>query len=342
MASGKSVAVLSLLLATAVLAVVPSAATAYSVKHFGALTQKDVAEEGGCQRSTFFEWSELPGADSYTVTIEDTLGFFGTPMTYPPYDAESEGEFGGVPPVAKGMHRQALTYQGGPGDCGGAANDLARFTVKSFTANFCEEVPAFRQEQPADKCESQIVGTVTKLDATPVGSAAIRITGPKNVRAQTKSNGAFGAKVKPGRYQVEGPKNTCVVGRNGCKNSTSVDVKTGRTEVVNFVEQDLLSIEGTITDEFGRGVKGVRVGVTGPESKAETTGQDGRYDLNLEQPGTYELTARGSGRGPYEIYYAKFADGSVSGGTAADVTVGGPGQENSAKVDFELDRRLQF
>ncbi len=84
------------------------------------------------------------------------------------------------------------------------------------------------------------------------------------------------------------------------------------------------------------------MGVTGPESKAETTGQDGRYELSLSDPGTYELTARGSGRGPYEIYYAKFADGSVSGGTAADVTLGGPGQENSAKVDFELDRRLQF
>ena len=108
------------------------------------------------------------------------------------------------------------------------------------------------------------------------------------------------------------------------------------------MERDLLSITGTITDEFGRGVQGVRVGVTGPESKSETTGQDGRYDLSLEQPGTYELTAKGTGRGPYEIYYAKFADGSVSGGTAADITLGGAGQENSAKLDFELDRRLQF
>ena len=70
----RTVAVVSLISATAVPALAPSAAPAYSVKHFGALTQKDVADEGGCQRSTFFEWSELPGATSYTVKIDDTLG----------------------------------------------------------------------------------------------------------------------------------------------------------------------------------------------------------------------------------------------------------------------------
>ena len=156
------------LLVLGLLVALPGSAAADTVKHVGALTQKDVADAGGCQRSTFFEWSELPGAISYTVKIDDTGGFFQAPLTFPPYHAESEGEFGGNPPVAKGRHRQALTYQGGPGDCGGAANDIARFTIKSFTATFDDK--------------SRIVGTVTDEDGLPIANVDISIKGPTQDR----------------------------------------------------------------------------------------------------------------------------------------------------------------
>ena len=217
----------------AVFAVLAPAAGGDTVKHSGALTQKDVADEGGCQRSTFFEWSELPGATSYTVKIDDTLGFFAAPLTYPPYDAESEGEFGGVPPVAKGMHRQALTYQGGGGGCEGLANDLARFTVKSFTATFNDD-------------ESRIVGTVADAEGLPVAGAPVSISGPKGATVRTKSNGAYGAKVKAGTYMVRGPKGSCVVGEARCKDSTRVEVRKDKTESVHFKSSPPGTIAGTV------------------------------------------------------------------------------------------------
>lgn len=222
---------LALLAAIALPAVLPPAAGADTVKHVGALLQKDVADDDGCQRTTLFEWSELPGATSYTVLIDDTLGFYGVPLTYPPYDAESEGPFGGLEPVAKGQHRQALTYQAGP-SCAGAANDLERFSIKSFTATFDDK--------------ARIVGTVTEDDGTPVSGVKISIKGPSASSEKTNAGGAYGTTVKKGRYNVAVEKGYCLRGGGGkCERSKTVEVKG--TESVHFVRGDeTVKLSGTL------------------------------------------------------------------------------------------------
>jgi hypothetical protein len=318
MGSRKLAGMLALLAILAASAPLAPAAGADSVKHFGALTEVHVNDAGGCQRTTFFVWSELPGADSYTVNIEDTLGFFGV-MTFPPYSAESEGEFGGAPPVPKGQHRLALTYQGG-GVGGCQANDLERFTVKRFTANF-------------DDDESRIVGTVADAEGLPVNDAPVSISGPKGSTVRTKSNGAYGAKVKAGTYTVRGPKGSCVVGEGGCKDSQRVEVRKDKTESVHFKSSPPGTIAGTVRLGCG-GDSCIDAVVPGAEVTASpaggqrrplrrasaTAGADGTYELEVPRQGDYEVRAR-------------FAGTTVKPGRKI-VRVGGA--DSRAKADFKV------
>lgn len=324
------------LVAVLALTALPSTAGADTVKHTGGFLTLTRDDGGGrCTFVNIFQWAELPGAISYTVSLEDTVtGSYTT--TFPPYVADGVVE--GFPPIAKGLHRQALDAGSGPGPCTSAG--LSRWSLKKITATFCEDAAVFRRAKREDKCDTQIVGTTTESDGTPIPGVSISISGAGSTK--TKSNGAYGSKVAKGSHTVSAPKGFCVTGGGKCSRSKSVSVKAGGTEAVHFVRrEDALTVSGTITDEFGRGLSGVKTSLTGPESAADVTDARGKYKIEVAKEGTYELTATGSGRGPNEIYYI-LSGGVSSGGTAADVTLGGASGSNSATVDWELDRRLQF
>lgn len=324
------------LIAVFALAVLPSSAGADTVKHTGGFLTLTRDDGGGrCTFVNIFQWAELPGAVSYTVSLEDTVTG-GYTTTFPPYSADGVVE--GFPPIGKGLHRQALDAGSGPGPCTSAG--LSRWSLKKITATFCEDVAAFRGAKRQDKCKTQIVGTTTGPDGTPIPNVNISISGAGSTK--TKSNGAYGSKVAKGSHTVSAPKGFCVAGAGRCSRSKSVTVKEGGTEAVHFVRREAaLTVSGTITDEFGRGLSGVKTSLTGPESATDVTDARGRYKIDVAEEGTYELTATGSGRGPNEIYYI-LSGGVPSGGTAADVTLGEASGSNSANVDWELDRRLQF
>ena len=292
-------AVLGALLAL-LLAAPPAGAN--TVKHVGSLADERVDDAGGCQRTLFFKWSELPGADSYTLELEDTLGFGGT-FTYPPYHAESEGPFGGLPPVTKGQHRIALTYQGG-GVGGCQANDIERFTVKRFTASYCmeESAPRPKPRTKPVRCETQIVGTTTKKDGTPIRGVLIELSDAGSVR--TNGNGAYRTKVGAGPRTISAPKGYCVKGGGKCKRSIRVNVRFGRTAAVHFVRSDeLITLSGTVKRRVCTGddpfnctelelapAPAQVVAATGGATSAETvTGTDGGFDLDVPPDGSYAL-----------------------------------------------------
>lgn len=212
--------------AVVALALAPAVAQADSVKHSGSVVEERIDSQGGCEKYTFFKWSALPGAVSYTLDMHDTLGYSFV-ATFPPY--EYDGALGEFPAVGKGQHRHALTYQGG-GVGGCQANDVARYTVNSFVANFDDK--------------ARIVGTVTGDDDVPVPKVKISISGASNASETTNAAGAYGTVVKKGRHRVRAPQGFCVRGGGSCKNSTSVDVR--KTEVVNFVRKGEVTLSGGV------------------------------------------------------------------------------------------------
>ena len=151
-AGGKRLPVLlAVFIASLWVAAVP--ASAQTVKHSGSVVETRADSAGGCEKVTYFTWSELPGAVSYHLVLDDTLGF-DVDATVPPYD-DNNPAFDFVGPATGTQHRLALTYQGG-GVGGCQANDVARYTIVSFTASFCGD------ERQA--CETQVVGSVEEPD----------------------------------------------------------------------------------------------------------------------------------------------------------------------------------
>jgi hypothetical protein len=330
--SNRRFAVTALLVALS-LAALPGAAAAQGsseVRVPGSFkTETQLSPDGSrCNAYLTYVWGHIPGAISYRVQATDTITGSYDDTVEPGFDA---GLADGLPPVGKNMQRTRMNASFGPAPCPGDLNG-GRWTVK-VTANFCEE--PFRRDAAArqgDACESQIVGTVLNSDSSPAGGVPISIKGPMSKTARTNSGGGYGEKVKPGNYDVSAPTGYCVAEGGGCKKSKTVKVKNGQVASVNFVAKDLFFVEGTITDEFERGLDGVTVRLTGPESESDITGPDGKYKVEVDEPGTYEITATGENRGPYELYYIRLADGQSSGGQAADVPFGG-----TADSSYELD-----
>jgi hypothetical protein len=135
---------------------------------------------------------------------------------------------------------------------------------------------------------------------------------------------------------VRGPGNTY----KNCPRGDPCEAAGGPVTSVIESGASKLRISGTVRDEFRRGLAGVRVSVTGPESETVLADAGGRYELRLAQEGTYELTAVAPRpHGQYERYYI-VRNGVATEGTAADVTL--DSDTSSAALDWELDRRLQF
>ncbi len=244
----------------------------------GTVTEARIDSEGGCEKWTLLLWTAVPGAASYTIDMHDSWGYSFV-ATFPPYSYDEA--FGGLPAVGAGQHRHALTYQGG-GVNGCQGDDVARFTILSFVANF-------------DNDDGRIVGTVTDRDGAGLGDVPISISGASGSTQRTNSAGAYGAIVTKGSYTVSAPAGYCVAGGTTCNRSKSLDVQ-GATSV-NFVKSSGdgtisgLVTERTCTAESctEAALPGVLVSAAGPAGGDQVTGDDGRYSITVG-PGDYQVT----------------------------------------------------
>lgn len=193
---------------------------------------------------------------------------------------------------------------------------------------------------------ASVTGRVVNGKGVPVGGVRINISGPEDVYAVTDPAGFYDAvELTPGTYTVSiGKAKFCVdtgvaISKKTCKKS--VTKKTSGNLEVNFKGLGDYGIFGVVRDEFKRGLGGVQLiasGLPGGESVTLTTALDGSYRLGLEDAATVSLASVKGGL-PNAFYYV-VKNGKTSTGTAADITPNA--STPNVKVDWELDKRLQF
>ncbi len=267
-----------MLLAGQAISAAPVTAADGPVDVVGQVTEQRIDTEGGCEKWTLLLWADLPGAVSYTIDMHDTLGYSFV-ATFPPY--QYDAAFGGLPAVGAGQHRHALTYQGG-GVGGCQADDVSRYTILSFVANY-------------DNNDGRIVGAVTDSDGAAIAGVPVAISGASASTQTTNSAGAYGASVRKGNYTVSAPAGYCVRGGTTCSRSKSLNVQ-GPTSV-NFVKSSGKgTISGLVTERTCRedscseaALPGVLVSAAGPEGGEQVTGADGRYSITVGT-GEYQVT----------------------------------------------------
>jgi Carboxypeptidase regulatory-like domain len=194
---------------------------------------------------------------------------------------------------------------------------------------------------------SAVSGRVLDAEGNAVKGARINISGPEDVYADTDDAGFYEAvDLSPGDYTVSIAKDKfChdngedTIAAKTCKKS--VKKHLGAAEV-NFRGLGKFAIYGKVRDEFKRGLPGVTIaatGLPGGATKNIVTGADGGYRIGFEGGATVNLTSQ-KGGGPYSFYYVVKPDGTPSTGQSADVTPNS--KEKQVKVDWELDRRLEY
>lgn len=271
----------------------------------------------------FLQIGEVKGATSYSVLNRFNGGSYTVSQSGPPFPDDDEQGDGYHWVAPKGTHRFGATGGSGGGPC---PDYNSAWTPDYVRANFADDKP-------------RIVGSTTEADGKPVPGVKVSITGASSTSGTTNLGGVYSVSVKKGGYHVRAPEGFCVTGIAKCTTTKTLTVKG--TEDVSFVRRDPpLILSGTIRDEFNRGLGGVRVSVTGPEAATTLTDAGGRYELRLQKPGTYGLTAVApKPHGPQERYFI-VRNGQPTEGTAADVTLNK--DTSPVTVDWELDRKLEF
>lgn len=192
-----------------------------------------------------------------------------------------------------------------------------------------------------------VSGRVLDAEGNAVKGARITISGPEDVYADTDDAGFYEAvDLTPGNYTVSiGKAKFChdngedTIQAKTCKRS--VKKHLGAAEV-NFRGLGTYAIYGKVRDEFKRGLPGVTIkatGLPGGATKDIVTGADGGYRIGFEGGATVNLTSQ-KGGGYYTFYYVVKPDGTPSTGQSADVTPNS--KQKQVKVDWELDRRLEY
>ncbi|MEA2449903.1 MAG: Carboxypeptidase regulatory-like domain [Thermoleophilaceae bacterium] len=314
---------LLLLLSVAAALLLAPAGPAHAVKTIDIPFSEVTETYGACDYFRYYlQFGEVKGATSYEAFNRLNGGSYTLLQTGPPFPDDDEKGDGYEFKAPKGTHRFGATAGSGPGPC---PDYTGAWQPDYVHAIFTDD-------------KARIVGGVKDADGKPVSGVKISITGATSTSATTRA-GVYSARVNKGRYQVRAPNGFCVTGVKKCENAKSI--KVNGTEDVSFVRRNPpLMLRGTIRDEFRRGLGGVRVSVTGPETDTMPTDAGGRYEFRLQKPGTYELTAIApKPHGPFERYFV-VKDGAATDGTAADVTLNK--DTSPVAVDWELDRELQF
>jgi hypothetical protein len=281
------------------------------------------ADVTSCELEAIVQFPDIRGALSYKAVVYDSYPGFNKNREFsgPPFYDNQDGWH-----TPSGVHWFGLSGIGGAGNCEGLDSELKRYSLRKVVAVF--------------DSKPRIFGSVTDVDGKAVPGVRIAISGASSASAVTGSAGIYSVVVRKGRHQVRAPAGFCVTGTQPCTPVKSLNVSGA--ESVNFVRRSPpLIVRGTVRDEFRRGLGGIRMSLTGPESNTVFTDAGGRYELRVGKPGTYQLTGTPTGRGggPYQRYYI-VRNGAASEGTAADVTLNTG--TSPVAVDWELDRRLQF
>jgi hypothetical protein len=178
--------VLGLLLAAAVVAVAgPAGAEDARTVPLSVVLKVDVNEGpgGACQAGAYFEFTEIKGASSYSITFLDS----GKEVTYtlPPFDPAADA---GAP---AGVHRAGLTgFSASAGGCGNPdAEWRARFQLVSASALV----------EPLD---GKIVGQVTRSSGKPLAGIPVEATRPGGSNRKV----FHGVTAKDGSYRITIPK----------------------------------------------------------------------------------------------------------------------------------------
>ncbi len=140
---------------------------------------------------------------------------------------------------------------------------------------------------------SSIIGTVT-VEGAGIGKVTVRLSGMSDASATTSDNGQYAfTGLRAGTYTVE-------ISEFGSdevsfsNTSQSATVAVGESQVISFdgVYLRTASITGQVSVE-GTGLEGVKVSLTGMESKEATTDASGQYAFSNLREGDYSVGISG-------------------------------------------------
>jgi hypothetical protein len=147
------------------------------------------------------------------------------------------------------------------------------------------ELAAYLGATPAS--QFMLSGTITSSNGAPIAGATVTLSGSTAAMTQTDNGGnySFGPLLTSGEYTVTPSKSLFAFFEQNVTHPTS-------NRVVNFTGfPSPHTISGRITNQYGDGVSGAQVALSGSQTRTVTTSATGHYSLsNLIDGGNFTVT----------------------------------------------------